>query len=197
MTLAGRHLLLLGDSWVAGAAGAALADVLAGLGATVVRDGVVGAGAISTVARLRDVLDEAQGFDTILLLLGVNDVASQRVRDAYVTLREALSATGANVYVVSNATISDPTLPYRTKVRTIEVWQRDVFGDHALALSSSADDAWFDRSHFHLTAEAAPLWVARITPSVLALLDDSPLATLGRALLRTVPGGTTSFARLA
>lgn len=195
-TLAGRRILLLGDSWVAGPPGMVLAAALEAQGATVVRDGIVGAGVISTVARLREILDEVAGVDTVLLLLGVNDVAGVRARDSYVTLREALTATGARVYVMSNATISDLSLPYRVKVRTIETWQHDVFGAHALALSSSADDSWFNTTHYHLTPEGAAAWVSRIFPAVLTLLDDSPLAALGRTLLRTIPGGVASFARI-
>lgn len=194
--LQGRRVVLIGDSWVVGPPGVALAAALEAQGATVVRDGIVGAGVISTVARLRSILPEIEPGDTVLILMGVNDVAGPRARDSYVTLREALTAAGAKVYVMSNATISDPAFPYRVKVRTIETWQHDVFGHRALALSSSADDEWFNTTHFHLTPEGAQAWIARILPSVMTLLDDSPTATFGRTLLGMIPGGITSFARI-
>ena len=189
MSIAGAIILLVGDSWMTGPAGAALADAMRAEGATVVVDGVVGRSANSLVGNLRTLLDEVGTVQPthVVIVLGVNDTVGQRTHDSYVTLRSAIESAGPEVWILSNATMPDST--YRTKVQAIEVMQRDVFGSHAIAGATFADATWFDSTGYHLTPTAAPAWVALVEPMLARMIDgqSGTLSKVGRALLKTLP----------
>ncbi len=191
MSLAGAVMLLVGDSWAAGPAGAGLADALRAEGATVIVDGVVGRSANLLVANMRAFLEEVASTHPthVVFLLGVNDTISQRTHNSYDVLYAAVTSAGAKAWILSNATLPDST--YRAKVQQIEVMQRDVFGTHALPGALLADPSWFDHTGYHLAPEFAQAWVALVAPMLIRLIDgqSSPFAQLGRAMQRMLPFG--------
>jgi len=191
VSLVGAIILLVGDSWAAGPAGAGLADALRAEGAQVIVDGVVGRSANLLAANMRSFLDEVAATRPthVVFLLGVNDVVSQRTRDSYDALYAAVTSAGASAWILSNATLPDSS--YRAKVLRIERTQREVFGTHALPGALLSDPSWFDHTGYHLTPEAAPSWVALVAPMLVRLIEgqSSPLARLGRSIVKLVPFG--------
>ena len=111
MTLAGRTIMVVGDSWTAGAAGAALAARLRAAGVTVVLDGVVGRSAVSLTHEFPGVLATAGAVhpDAVVILLGMNDTASGAMPDAglaEITVwspRHSVAAYGEGVRAASAA----------------------------------------------------------------------------------------------
>ena len=193
--LAGHTILLAGDSWIAGAAGRALAAALTAMGANVVAvDGIVGRTSIALAGddNFKHELATLHPTD-VVVVIGVNDTPGDRAAAAYVKLAQQITAAGARGWILSNATLEGST--YRTKVQQIEALQRAAFGSSAIAGSSFASSADFDSTHYHLTAAGAASWgpfVARIIADKLA--PDIAMQ-FGRTLLRSLPGAEGFFGR--
>jgi lysophospholipase L1-like esterase len=190
MSLIGKIILIVGDSWIAGASGDALVAELQRRGAIVTKDGIVGSTAIARASNPRDLTAEiAAAHPTdVVYVLGVNDTPGDRAAAAY---RQLVATTlqaspDAVPWVISNATLENSM--YRTRVQQIEQLQRDAFGRQAIAGSTFASPGDFDSSHYHLTSDGAQRWGAFVADQLELRLDTSPVAGMGRGLLRLLPG---------
>jgi lysophospholipase L1-like esterase len=189
--LTGKRVYLVGDSWVAGAAGRALRDALRTEGAEVHLNGLVGRSS-GTLAHDTGFARNARSLhpDLILYLLGVNDdPASPRLLANYTHLRSVALTAGADAWMLPNTMYREPHL---TRIAQVTRVQQEVFGDHVLDTRSLAEAQDFDGSGYHLHRAGATRWAARLLPRLLAALaasPTSPVDTLGRTLLRLVPGG--------
>lgn len=198
MSLAGKTLFVIGDSWMAGPPGAALAARLAG--AHVVIDAVVGRSAVSLVGELSDVVAHAVQVqpDAILVLLGMNDTAAGTAeRTAYTTIKQALAAALplVPVFALSNGAPAGTT--FHDRVVAAEAAQADVFGARAIPGADLARPEDMDSTQAHLTPDGAGLWAQRVAP----VLDDAISRTLvtpgiGSALLKSVPLAERMFAAI-
>lgn len=184
MSLIGKVILLLGDSWIAGASGDALVLELQRRGAIVQKDGVVGSSAVARASNPRDLAAEiASAHPTdVIFVLGVNDTLSDRTAAAYMSL--AQMAPGA--IMISNATLEGSQ--YRTRVLQIEKMQFAAFGKNAIAGATFASSGDFDSTHYHLTSDGGVRWAAFVADQLELRLDTSPSARIGRGLLRALPG---------
>lgn len=183
MTLAGKRIELIGDSWVAGASGDALVAELVARGAVVQKDGVVGSSAVARAARATDLRSAIHAFapTDVIYVLGVNDVVGDRTAAAYLTLASLFPRS----WVLSNATLEGSE--FRTKVQQIERLQRAAFDGRAIAGATFASPSDFDTTRYHLTAEGARAWGAFVAGVLELQLDTDLSAQLGRGLLRSLP----------
>jgi hypothetical protein len=188
VSLAGKIILLIGDSWIAGASGDALMHELQNRGAIVSKDGVVGSTAVARASNPRDLVAEiAQAHPTdVIFVLGVNDTPGDRAAAAYVALAQTVMSAGATPWVISNATLDGSA--YRTRVLQIEKIQAAAFGQHAVAGATFASPGDFDSTHYHLTPAGAASWGAFVADQFELRMDTSPTARIGRGLLRALPG---------
>jgi len=197
MTLSNRTLLIVGDSWVAGAAGAALAARLRAAGVTVVLDGKVGRSAISLTHEFPGVLATAGAVhpDAVVILLGMNDTASGTdLRAAYQRIQHVFMAALplAPVFALSNG--APEGTAHHDRVVAAEAAQADVFGARAIPGADLARPEDMNASDAHLTHDGAGLWAQRVAP----VLDDTISRTLvapgiGRTLLSSIPGAERMF----
>jgi lysophospholipase L1-like esterase len=188
--LAGKRVYLVGDSWVAGAAGRALSAALHAEGAEVHINGVVGRTS-RALAHEPSFSRYARGLnpDVILYLIGINDdPASTRLAANYTRLRDVAQTVGADAWVLPNTMFKEPHL---TRIARVTQAQVGVFGDHVLDTRGLADEGAFDGSGYHLHRAGAERWAARLLPRLLAAMQAAPVApldTVGRLLMGLVPG---------
>ena len=188
--LAGKKIYLVGDSWVAGAAGRALSAALHAEGAEVHVNGVVGRTS-QALAHETSFSRYARGLnpDLILYLIGINDdPASIRLAANYTHLRNVALTIGADSWVLPNTMFKEPHL---TRIARVTQAQVGVFGDHVLDTRGLADEGDFDGSGYHLHRAGAERWAARLLPRLLAAMQAAPVApldTVGRLLMGLVPG---------
>jgi len=179
--LSGRSIYLVGDSWVAGAAGRALATELRRQGARVQVDGKVGR---TSRALSRDVAfpRALRTFrpSLIIYMLGVNDTPGAQLRGNYERL--AAAARGADVWVVPNTMLNH----HVERINAVTLAQREVFGERVVNTRGLTTAEDYDGSGYHLHRAGAERWVARLVQR----LPITPLDTLGQALLQLVPGAT-------
>ncbi len=192
MTIAGHTVFLVGDSWLAGPPGAALAQRLRAAGAEVVLDGKVGRSARSLVLTdLPGVLAHAGAVnpDAFVLILGMNDSANATtLRASYDRIRRSIAAAFplAPVFAMTNG--APEGTAHHDRIVAAEAAQADVFGARAIPGADLARPEEMDSAQAHLKPDAADLWAQRVAP----VLDDAIGRTLvtpgiGTRLLSSLP----------
>lgn len=188
------RVLVAGDSWVAGHAGAALAQRLRDAGHDVRVVGLVGAGARRLVSD-RSFLDALRLFrpHATVFVLGVNDggptseAAARQVRANYHALFSRAERAGALTLLVPTPVVLEP---YRSRMVALRAALEPTLGDRIFDVGDTVEPGDFDGSKFHLRPAAARAWGAvvaerlREAPEGLrrALLDVA-----GSAVLRLLP----------
>ena len=181
------RVYIVGDSWVAGAAGRALAEALRAEGYVVERDGIVGRTSRTLLADA-GVRRRLRAFrpSMVLLLLGVNDSPRENLVDRYRALAAMLSYPGATLLLLPNSQVIEP---WATRIRAVMEYQRQGWPAGLLSPEGLTTAEDYDGSGYHLSRAGAARWAARVLPLLKARPPAPLLDRVGRAILSLVPGG--------